>query len=327
MAMFNTLLEKAGLDPANVQLVRHQRRDRSGLTIYDLWRSNRKGFERYQSIQGPGQKGNPRFRVGGQIASFVATPERETLFVGVYHVAHEALSETAYVSPFTKKRYAPGDRHVYELDPRQVLSDFVGRLKIDWGRGRRWVQHADRQNKAVAWIDPNLERGKTTRFGAPAERIGTRPQSGPSTQPIRVGGEASRDVFRPSQGVVPSFGTRQITTNDGVHYLYLMKLKGDLSAIIGRQTYSLVGKCLVKVGYSNDPVRRCEELNAAFPPAGQFEWHLAIQSKEFRDGASAKAVEDQVKAEFDRVFESLGGEFFLGQKNKIEAAFNRVASR
>jgi hypothetical protein len=160
---------------------------------------------------------------------------------------------------------------------------------------------------------------------------GMRPRLGPrsasSTQAILIGEETSLDVFRPSQGMLPSFGRRQVTTDDSVHYLYLMKLKGDLSAMMGRPWHSLVGKSLVKVGYSNDPIRRCEELNAAFPPAGQFEWRLATLSKEFRDGASAKAAEDQVKAEFDRAFESLGGEFFFGPESRIESAFNRIAVR
>jgi hypothetical protein len=153
------------------------------------------------------------------------------------------------------------------------------------------------------------------------------PRNAASTEPTLPEEEGSRDVFAPSQGVVPYFGPRQVTTEDGVHYLYLMKLKGDLAAVMGREPHSLVGKCLIKVGYSNDPDRRCQDLNAAFPPAGRFEWHLAIQSKGFSDGASAKAAEDEAKTEFNRVFESLGGEFFLGPESKIESAFNRIASR
>ena len=138
---------------------------------------------------------------------------------------------------------------------------------------------------------------------------------------------ASRGVLKPTHGAVPSVGTRQVTTDDGVHYLYLMRLQGDLSAMTGRSWHSLVGKGLVKVGYSNDPIGHCEELNAAFPPAGQFEWRLATQSKKFRDGASAKAAQDQLKAELDRAFESLGGEFFFGAESRIESAFNRIAVR
>jgi hypothetical protein len=143
----------------------------------------------------------------------------------------------------------------------------------------------------------------------------------------RAAEAASRGGSKPSQGVVPSLGTQQAKTDDSVHYLYLIKLQGDLSAMIGRSWHSLVGKGLVKVGYSNDPIRHCEELNAAFPPAGQFEWRLATQSKVFRDGASAKAAQDQLKAELDRAFESLGGEFFFGAESRIESAFNRIAVR
>jgi hypothetical protein len=139
--------------------------------------------------------------------------------------------------------------------------------------------------------------------------------------------KTSGDVLTPSPSVAPSIGRRQAATHDGGQYLYLMTLKGDLSAMMGRSWHSLVGKGLVKVGYSKDPIRLCEELNSAFPPVGQFEWRLATSSKKFRDGASAKAAEAHLKAEFDRAFESLGGEFFFGSESRIESAFDRIAGR
>ena len=86
-----------------------------------------------------------------------------------------------------------------------------------------------------------------------------------------------------------------------------------MPALLDRDPQLLKGKSLVKVGFSNTPARRCDEHNAALPPAAKFKWKLAAKSaRAFVDGAAAKAGEDYLKSAFDQHFESLGGEFFLG---------------
>ena len=91
--------------------------------------------------------------------------------------------------------------------------------------------------------------------------------------------------------------------------------------MLGRDHKDLAGKVVVKIGFSNDPARRCEEHNSALPPAGSLKWKLTFRSKAFPDGGKAKLAEDDLKARFDTAFESLGGEFFLGDPRKMLTAF------
>src|SRR6266516_8174299 len=81
MLKFNTLLKEAGFDPEKVFLLRHEDK-RARISLYQAWKSARKDFEAYQSIQ----KWKNRFEPGYSLAAFVVGPERETLFVGMYGV-------------------------------------------------------------------------------------------------------------------------------------------------------------------------------------------------------------------------------------------------
>lgn len=82
MLTLNTLLRCEGIEPATVRLVRHQDTTYPGRTPYDLWRADDGRFERYQSLQNSAVN----FGVGHLLASFVATPASETLFVGLFTV-------------------------------------------------------------------------------------------------------------------------------------------------------------------------------------------------------------------------------------------------
>ena len=137
--------------------------------------------------------------------------------------------------------------------------------------------------------------------------------------------EPLRRLFEPSTGISPSFGSRLIVTNDGLHYLYLMILNGDPSCILGRDKNSSRNQCIVKVGYSREPARRCDELNSALPPAASLRWSVGVTSTAFDNAASAKAAEDRLKLAFDNEFECLGGEFFLGHQDGMEIVFSRIA--
>lgn len=129
------------------------------------------------------------------------------------------------------------------------------------------------------------------------------------------------NAFEPSRGVVPFFGTKTVTTEDGDHYLYLMTFEGDTARLLGRRSDPLWDKGLFKVGLSRDPARRCGELNAGLPPASKFRWSLSYTSKAFPNGQLAKTAEDDMKAKFAGLFESQGGEFFLGKPDEVHSAF------
>jgi hypothetical protein len=142
--------------------------------------------------------------------------------------------------------------------------------------------------------------------------------------PIALEDNEPRDIgsfFKPSKGIQPAFGKRTSNYVDGECFLYKMIAKGDIGALLGQSSDEIGNKELVKVGYSNDPERRCMELNAGIPPEAVFKWHLEVQSKPFPNGQSAFEAEKHLKAELAQCSESLGGEFFLGTKRDIDTAF------
>ena len=82
MIEFNTFLESEGISPAEVKLVRHQDNRLPGSpTPYQMWRAADGRLDLYQKIQR-----RPVFKGARLLASFVATPFSETLFVGIYEV-------------------------------------------------------------------------------------------------------------------------------------------------------------------------------------------------------------------------------------------------
>ena len=125
-------------------------------------------------------------------------------------------------------------------------------------------------------------------------------------------------AFSPSQGFEPSFGPRQGDYTDGETFLYMLIFNGDAALLLGR---AVSHRIVVKVGLSNDPKHRCGDHNKTLPPAAVTRWRLSLTSKAFPSGADAKQAEDALKALFDKRFESLGGEFFLGNESDLESAF------
>lgn len=148
---FNTILRGAGVDPADVRLVRHQdQRAERGRTPYELWRDDRAKFENYQRVQQI--KSRPKFRAP-YWASFVGTRDGDTLFVGLYRAKCLGLLQEDMPRPHREGVDKAGTCDVYSLTPEASLADLDGRLLIAWGDGARaWIQHADRRDKAVVEI-------------------------------------------------------------------------------------------------------------------------------------------------------------------------------
>ncbi|MHC4342644.1 MAG: GIY-YIG nuclease family protein, partial [Planctomycetota bacterium] len=142
MLTFKGLLQTAGIDPGGVRLARHQDR-RGRRATWDLWRSSPDEFELYQRIQ----KRNV-FDTARHVASFVATPDGRTLFVGLYSVDAIGLAPEGTTCPL---RAVPvGGLRLYELTRCDALRAYSDRLVVDWGPGHRtWVQRADRQEKPI----------------------------------------------------------------------------------------------------------------------------------------------------------------------------------
>jgi len=148
-------------------------------------------------------------------------------------------------------------------------------------------------------------------------------------EPVTAGDQPEftlQSAFKPSRGINPAFGTRTGEYEDGEHFLYMLQFDGDIGAMLGRSAALINGKVLIKVGFSHDPTRRRDEHNAALPPAGRFRWKLRFKSMAFVDGQAAKEAEDAMKDQFARQFESLGGEFFLGNEADLASAFFSAAA-
>ncbi|MCB8820921.1 HNH endonuclease [Microvirga rosea] len=143
MPLFNEILQSAGVDPADTLLLRHQWSQPGGPTAFKLWVTAESEFQRWQNLQK-----KPLFDGRQYLASFVATPDKEALFVGLYRIVGKSVAPDGMRDPISGEDVGGWNFYDTWRDPR--LSDYVGDLVIDWGRGFiQWHQRAERQNKRV----------------------------------------------------------------------------------------------------------------------------------------------------------------------------------
>ena len=177
--MFNTILNAANFDVSDVRLLRHKyTRAAKGRTPYELWRDYREKFDIYQSTQGVVHESKLR---APYWASFVGTPNNETLFVGIYGVKGKQLMERDMPKPHMDGMDVAGSCHIYELKLDSRLDDLIGKLIIDWGDGERaWIQHAYRQNKRIIELRPEFKEPDFPgflNFITPLSKINSLPKS------------------------------------------------------------------------------------------------------------------------------------------------------
>lgn len=154
MNSFNDLLRSEGIAPATVRLARHQdNRTKKIHSLYYYWEHDRPTFERNQCIQKPLKFGDAKW-----VASFVVTPRRETLFIGMYQIRGLDKEPTGLTDPITHQNLE--GYHLYNLALASMLAKYSGKLIVDWGPGyKTWVQRADNQNKRI--IDPQRNENST----------------------------------------------------------------------------------------------------------------------------------------------------------------------
>lgn len=112
---FNTVLRATGIAPKSVLLMRHQDpRALTGRSIYRLWRDDRPAFEDYQSRQ---KRDTRRKLERPYWASFVATPQGETLFAGLYRVGSSRPSPSEWTAPHSGVVIAAGHDNIFGLTP------------------------------------------------------------------------------------------------------------------------------------------------------------------------------------------------------------------
>lgn len=147
MIGFNALLRDEGIDPADAKLVRHQdTRHSARKTPYQLWMADDGQFSLYQKIQR-----RAVFKGARWLASFVATPLNETLFVGIYRNKGVSKAKGGLIDPISRKDV--GGLNFYNLSLSSKLAPYRGRLTVEWGEGyRSWVQLARKNEKAIVEI-------------------------------------------------------------------------------------------------------------------------------------------------------------------------------
>lgn len=146
MLTFNLLLSATGIDPKDVRLLRHQdRRMNDGWTTYNLWRRDPQEFRRYEATQG-----EDRFPKQGFVASFVADPLGDTVFVGLSRVVGGRWNSEEQAFSYVEETHAPNSVFMYDLERDPRFAIYEGLLVIQWGAGARaWVQYADRKDKPI----------------------------------------------------------------------------------------------------------------------------------------------------------------------------------
>lgn len=154
--MFNTILREAELELKDVRLIRHKdSRAKKGYTPYELWRDDRPRFDMYQSTQNI----KNRTKLSAPYwAVFVVNRDDESMFAGLYSVRYQGLLETDTPQPHMDGIDKAGDYDVYDLVLQDTLSEYIGKLFIDWGRGAlAWVQHASRNDKPITKLHEEFQ--------------------------------------------------------------------------------------------------------------------------------------------------------------------------
>ncbi|RYE71923.1 MAG: GIY-YIG nuclease family protein [Oxalobacteraceae bacterium] len=152
---FANLLDLEGIDRSSVRVLRHQDNRHTGfLSPYALWRDHRERFESYQATQSFANEAKLRAPFW---ASFVGVPSRQTLFVGLYAARLDGPLPADRPHPVTDGIEPAGSCNFYQLDPLPVLSEYAGRLWIEWGDNyRTWIQRGDGKGKPITELRRTL---------------------------------------------------------------------------------------------------------------------------------------------------------------------------
>jgi hypothetical protein len=165
MLTFATVLRSANIDPADVRLLRHHKAYPGGRTPYSLWRDSPELFDLYQSTQDAERRA---YFAATYWASFVVTPAGSTVFVGLYSAELTGPVPADMIDPLSGEVPGTAKGHSYDLYDCQrlaALSEYGGRLSVDWGAGTRsWVQRADGGAKPVVELTRKIEEERFPGF-------------------------------------------------------------------------------------------------------------------------------------------------------------------
>lgn len=157
---FNTFLDLIEIAPSDVKLMRHADKDGAITSPYRLWleskgtKEKNSAFILYQSLQTDKNSLDRPY-----VASFVVTPDGETVFVGLYeNKGSKGRATQGTLCPVSGLDMSDDHNH-YELIETSLLQDWAGRVVIDWGKGTRaWLQNADNDSpKAIILIRESFQ--------------------------------------------------------------------------------------------------------------------------------------------------------------------------
>lgn len=133
---FQTLMSSVGVAPSEFAFIRHRSSDHP--TPFTLWRDDLDRFERYQSTQSSTLQATLN---GRYWASFVDTPDKRTMFVGVYRGVYVGPVKEGVYSPRNGSPAWPGDQ--FNVDRTDLLNDLIGKLFLKWSAGRNMTRRGD----------------------------------------------------------------------------------------------------------------------------------------------------------------------------------------
>ncbi len=134
---FVDVLKSKGLEPNEVQLIRHQSKRQKNMkeTYYWLWKNDTPTFDEENAWQL-----KDKFKDRKYLCVFVVTPTKETLFAKFYRILGQV-----------EKNTDDGIGYYYNLEADDSLLEFEGRLKIDWGFAaeKAWAQIGGNSPKKI----------------------------------------------------------------------------------------------------------------------------------------------------------------------------------
>jgi hypothetical protein len=136
---FNVILDDMDVPPSKVRLLRHTPNRFFGRTLYALWRDGHPDFLIYQSTQ----EKKIRARLNSPYwASFVVTPAKSVVFVGLFAVTRSGSCPAGTIDPLTRRDITGEDFYTQTLV--EASKQYIGRVFVDWGSGAlSWAQKAD----------------------------------------------------------------------------------------------------------------------------------------------------------------------------------------
>lgn len=158
----------------------------------------------------------------------------------------------------------------------------------------------------IFWRAKDRARFTYAGLGAPIDVEDTTPvRVRWALDPGKVAPAASPSPAHRRRGPPPVAGERTTVYEDGPTSVYLLVLEGPMAQLFPDLPD---GQRVVKVGRSNDPVRRIADLSCGIPPGCTMRWTL-VAGRQFPSADEADAFEQMLHERLRIERKWIGGEF------------------